>query len=563
IEVGASNTLVNAPLRIDEQILHYLMGCPHLDESLISIFEPLGTEDIPMMVDSHRQLAGEITATWQHTSGILPIIQLCGSNVGSKRAIAQTVCAQLGFNLYVLAASNLPNNPHELYQLLKRWERETVLNKSIALVKCDINTSDTGQLNKIEYLIESITSPLIIATSDRLSAKQQTMLTYDVEKPTTNEQRTIWKQVLGEKAVGNGLVDNLVSQFNLTAPDIYSAYVKAVGMGNIEIISTPRHLLQVGEPAQRSGSSPPSTPSPHSSPSTPSTPSSPSHSFSNLLWNSCRTQAQPKLDELAQRIKASATWDDLVLGEVQMQTLQSIAAHIRQRIQVYEKWGFAGKGKRGLGISALFAGVSGTGKTMSAEVLAHELQLDVYRIDLSTVVSKYIGETEKNLRRIFDAAEGGGAILLFDEADALFGKRSDVKDARDRYANMEVSYLLQRMEEYQGLAILTTNLKDSIDTAFLRRIRFIVKYSFPDAKQRQEIWRRIFPKDTPTKELDYPKLARLNVAGGNIRNIALNAAFIAADAGEAVMMKHIKLAAQNEYVKLERTLTDAEVKGWV
>ena len=258
-----------------------------------------------------------------------------------------------------------------------------------------------------------------------------------------------------------------------------------------------------------------------------------------------------------------STWDDLVLGEVQMQTLQSIAAHIRQRVQVYETWGFAGKGKRGLGISALFAGVSGTGKTMSAEVLAHELQLDVYRIDLSTVVSKYIGETEKNLRRIFDAAEGGGAILLFDEADALFGKRSDVKDARDRYANMEVSYLLQRMEEYQGLAILTTNLKDSIDTAFLRRIRFIVKYSFPDSKQRQEIWRRIFPKNTPTESLEYPKLARLNVAGGNIRNIALNAAFIAADAGEAVMMKHIKLAAQNEYVKLERTLTDAEVKGWV
>ncbi|MEO1378285.1 MAG: ATP-binding protein, partial [Cyanobacteria bacterium J06635_10] len=419
--------------------------------------------------------------------------------------------------------------------------------------------------------IESITNPLIIATSDRLSAKERTIITYDVEKPTTNEQRTIWKQLLGEKAVGNGIIDTLVSQFNLTATEIDSAYVKAVGiengalgighealgighgvlgigdgeMGNIEIIPTP------------------SPPSPPSTPSTPSTPSPPSHSFSNLLWNSCRTQAQPQLDELAQRINANATWDDLVLAEAQMQTLQSIAAHIRQRIQVYQKWGFAGKGKRGLGISALFAGVSGTGKTMSAEVLAHELQLDVYRIDLSTVVSKYIGETEKNLRRIFDAAEGGGAILLFDEADALFGKRSDVKDARDRYANMEVSYLLQRMEEYQGLAILTTNLKDSIDTAFLRRIRFIVKYSFPDAKQRQEIWRRIFPKNTPTESLDYPKLGRLNVAGGNIRNIALNAAFIAADAEEAVMMKHIKLAAQNEYVKLERTLTDAEVKGWV
>ncbi len=540
IEVGASNTLVNAPLRIDEQILHYLMGSPHLDESLISIFELLETEDIPIMVDSHRQLAQEIIATWQHTPEVLPIIQLCGSNVVSKKAIAQTICAQLGFKLYLVSARNLPNNHNELYQLLQRWQRQILLNQSVVLLECDINTSDTAQSNKVEYFIHTVTSPLIIASSDRLSAKQRTMVTHDVEKPTTPEQRIIWKQVLGEKAIGNGIVDTLVSQFNLTAPEIHSAYIKAVGMGE-------------GEKGTRGQGDKENI----------EITSSPSHSFSNLLWHSCRTQAQPQLDELAQRIDANATWDDLVLGEVQMQTLQSIAAHIRQRIQVYETWGFAGKGKRGLGISALFAGVSGTGKTMSAEVLAHELQLDIYRIDLSAVVSKYIGETEKNLRRIFDAAEGGGAILLFDEADALFGKRSDVKDARDRYANMEVSYLLQRMEEYQGLAILTTNLKDSIDTAFLRRIRFIVKYSFPDAKQRDRIWRRIFPKNTPTESLDYPKLARLNVAGGNIRNIALNAAFIAADSGEAVMMKHIKLAAQNEYVKLERTLTDAEVKGWV
>ena len=215
-----------------------------------------------------------------------------------------------------------------------------------------------------------------------------------------------------------------------------------------------------------------------------------------------------------------------------------------------------------MGISALFSGVSGTGKTMSAEVLAKELQLDLYRIDLSAVVSKYIGETEKNLRRVFDAAEAGATILLFDEADSLFGKRSDVKDSHDRYANMEVGYLLQRMEAYQGLAILTTNLKDSLDNAFLRRIRFLVKYTFPDASQREEIWRRIFPKNTPTEGLDFAKLARLNVAGGNIRNIALNAAFIAAEAGEFVQMKHIKAAAQTEYVKLERTLTDAEVRGW-
>jgi SpoVK/Ycf46/Vps4 family AAA+-type ATPase len=215
------------------------------------------------------------------------------------------------------------------------------------------------------------------------------------------------------------------------------------------------------------------------------------------------------------------------------------------------------------GISALFSGVSGTGKTLAAEVLASELRLDLYHIDLSAIVSKYIGETEKNLRRVFDAAEEGGAILLFDEADALFGKRSEVKDSHDRYANIEVSYLLQRMEAYRGLAVLTTNMKNALDAAFLRRIRFIVQFPFPDAAQRDKIWRRIFPATTPTEGLDFDKLARLNVTGGNIRNIALNAAFLAADAEEVVRMRHLAQAVRSEYAKLEKPVVESEIGGWV
>lgn len=238
-------------------------------------------------------------------------------------------------------------------------------------------------------------------------------------------------------------------------------------------------------------------------------------------------------------------------------------AHVRQRVKVYQTWGFATKSDRGLGISALFAGPSGTGKTTAAEVISKELCLDLYRIDLSSVVSKYIGETEKNLRRIFDAAESGGAILLFDEADALFGKRSEVKDSHDRHANIEVSCLLQRMEAYRGLAILTTNLKGSLDNAFMRRIRFVVQFAFPDLSQRAEIWQRIFPQETPTHNLDVNKLAKLSVAGGNIRNIALNAAFIAADADEPVNMAHILSAARSEHAKLEKPLVDSQVKGWL
>ena len=236
---------------------------------------------------------------------------------------------------------------------------------------------------------------------------------------------------------------------------------------------------------------------------------------------------------------------------------------MRQQATVYDTWEFVTRGSNGLGISTLFAGPSGTGKTLAAEVLAHELRLDLYRIDLSQVVSKYIGETEKNLRQVFDAAEAGGAILLFDEADALFGKRSDVKDSHDRYANIEVSYLLQRMEAYRGLAILTTNLKTAIDTAFLRRLRFLVQFPFPNGVQRQEIWRRIFPVSLPTDGLDWERLAQLNITGGNIRTIALNGAFLAADEGTAVQMRHLLQSARTEYVKLEKTLTDAEVRGWV
>ena len=256
-------------------------------------------------------------------------------------------------------------------------------------------------------------------------------------------------------------------------------------------------------------------------------------------------QARPSLGELAQRIEPGATWDDLVLPPAQLAMLRQIAAQVRHRAAGLRGVGLRAAGARGLGISALFAGASGTGKTMAAEVLANDLQLDLYRIDLSQVVSKYIGETEKNLRRVFDAAEGGGAILLFDEADALFGKRSEVKDSHDRYANIEISYLLQRMEAYRGLAILTTNQRSALDPAFLRRLRFIVEFPFPDAAMRAEIWRRVFPRaHAHRRDSTLDKLARLNVAGGNIRNIALNAAFLAADADEPVRMAHLLRAAR-------------------
>jgi len=279
------------------------------------------------------------------------------------------------------------------------------------------------------------------------------------------------------------------------------------------------------------------------------------------LWAACLTSTRPRLDTLAQRVEAKATWEDLVLPPAETRLLHQIAAQVAQRSTVHESWGFARRMTRGLGISALFAGDSGTGKTMAAEVIANELRLNLYRIDLSAVVSKYIGETEKNLRRLFDAAEDGGAILFFDEADALFGKRSEVKDSHDRYANIEINYLLQRMEAYGGLAILATNKQSALDLAFMRRLRFVVNFPFPSIAQRRAIWQKVFPPDAPVQDLDFDRLARLNLTGGNIASISLNAAFQAAHQGEPITMPLIIESARAELRKLGRVINELEFRA--
>jgi SpoVK/Ycf46/Vps4 family AAA+-type ATPase len=283
--------------------------------------------------------------------------------------------------------------------------------------------------------------------------------------------------------------------------------------------------------------------------------------IANPLWQACLATSRPRLDVLAQRLDAKATWDDLVLPPEEKGLLCHLSEQVQGRTLVYDEWGFRSKMNRGLGISALFAGESGTGKTMAAEVIANQLQLNLYRIDLSAVVSKYIGETEKNLRRLFDAAEDGGAILFFDEADALFGKRSEVRDSHDRYANIEINYLLQRMEAYRGLAILATNMKNALDQAFLRRLRFVINFPFPSPAQRKAIWQHIFPPETPTIDLDFDRLARFNLTGGSINNIALNAAFLAihTDAQQVTMLLLLQ-AIRAEYRKLERPIHEAEFR---
>jgi ATP-dependent 26S proteasome regulatory subunit len=531
IEVGSGNRLTASPLRIDERVLHYLAGVEHLDERLAGFVEPVRIEGV--LVPSHHALAEQLAGTWAQATenGRLPVVQICGDEGADRRAIAAVACAMLGVELYVMPAQAIPLDPREQEALIRLWEREAALGASALLVDCgELDGSDAVREGAITRLIEGTGGALLVAGRERRSTSHRLLVTLEVERPTTDEQRALWESALGTASSSlDGRVEALVSHFDLGAPTIYAACAEALG----------RVAADDGDAAV----------------------SLDDHGAA--LWEACRVQARPRLENLAHRIRPIATWEDLVLPQAPKGVLREITTHVRQRLKVYETWGFAAKSGRGLGISALFTGASGTGKTMAAEVLANELRLDLYRIDLSQVVSKYIGETEKNLRQVFDAAEGGGAILLFDEADALFGKRSEVKDSHDRYANIEISYLLERMEAYRGLAILTTNMKSALDTAFLRRIRFIVQFPFPGADDRAEIWRRVFPAATPVEGLDVDKLARLNVAGGSIRNIALGAAFLAADADEPVRMAHLLRAARTEYAKLEKSLTEAEIRGWV
>jgi hypothetical protein len=526
IEVAAAGgpsyaPLTTRPLRLDERVLHYLTGVQHLDEGLAALIEPVHPSQ--ELMPTHQAIAQRIVAMWSRAAGTvpLPVIILYGPDALSARAIAVSACASLGLSVHTVQAHAVPSSPGDLHTFIRLWEREAALHASALLVDCDDDEMmDANREGSVNALIERAHTALFVTSRERRRVKHRQGVSFEVHRPTTGEQRAVWHAVLGNWAQRlDGQLDVLTSQFSLNTPAIYAAVTEANIRQETELCF-------------------------------------------DMLWDACRNHTRSRLNELAQPVASAVTWDDLVLPKGQKGILHDIVAHVRQRAKVYEAWGFGAKGARGLGISALLAGPSGTGKTLAAEVLANALRLDLYRIDLSAVVSKYIGETEKNLRRIFDVAEEGGAILLFDEADALFGKRSEVKDSHDRYANIEVSYLLQRMECYRGLAILTTNLKSALDTAFLRRIRFVVQFPFPDATQRAEIWRRIFPASTPTEGLDVSKLAQLNVAGGNIRNIALSAAFLAADVGKPVRMGHLLHAARSEYSKLEKPLTDTEIAGW-
>ena len=517
IEIEGDARFTARSLRLDERVLHFLLGVPALDPRLQPLLRPLPPAEL--FADRGGELIERVASALDESGLVL----LTGRDQTALGEAAALAAARSGRPSAQVELAELPAKATDRDGIARLLAREALLSGLVVAVATD--EADDATLRGLPALLARLQPPVAVLARSAVPVGPLSVARFDVAGLSAEERAELLRQSLSgavaePPAIDLAAIDMVAAQFDLPAPAIRTAARRAVARAN------GAGLLPV-------------------------------------LWEAARDEARPRLAELAERIEAKAGWDDLVLAAPRGAVLREIAGQVSHRLRVYESWGFRDRlSARGLGITALFAGPSGTGKTLAAEVIASALSLDLYRIDLSAVVSKYIGETEKNLRRIFDAAEAGGAVLLFDEADALFGKRSEVKDSHDRYANIEVGYLLQRMESYAGLAILSTNMKQNLDQAFLRRIRFIVDFPFPGVEERAAIWERVFPTKLPRQGLDARKLAQMNLAGGAIRNVALNAAFLAAADGGVVRPPHLLAAARSEYAKLEKPLTAGELRGW-
>jgi hypothetical protein len=516
VQPGAQ-PLTTSPLRADERIVSYIKGLNYLDDRLTPLILPVRIpENVTSLPPSQQAVVDAVIRSVQQAvdNQRLPIIELVGSDSVSKQLIASHAAAALNLELFRLPVDLLPSPPGELEMLARLWQRESVLLPlALYLDALDRDKVQDAHSSVLDRFLSRSSGVVFVDTRDVRLCADRTFLAVDVTRPTPLEQQAAWSVRLGAR--GNGLAARLAEQFDLN----------------------PGAIHQIADAAL------PDEADLHA-----------------RLWDACLAYTRPRLNALAQRLEPKAGWDDLVLPAQETALLRQITAQASQRAKVYDGWGFRRRMSRGLGITALFAGPSGTGKTMAAEVLATALRLNLYRIDLSAVVNKYIGETEKNLARLFDAAEDGAAILFFDEADALFGKRSEVKDSHDRYANIEINYLLQRMEAYKGIAILATNMKSALDQAFVRRLRFIVNFPFPGIPERKAIWQKVFPSETQVSNIDYDRLAVLGLSGASIQSVALNAAFLAAQAQMPVSMPLLFEAARTEFRKLEKPINESDFR---
>jgi len=519
-------------LKLDERILNYILevdGFGNRLNNVVKKIEPVHCFDETALSGITKKelqltLKNHLESSKRKRQNL--IINLYGSQASEQVEVSHAACAEISTKFLLLDMQYLSNVDIEWNSQIHDCLKESLLQQlPLLIVNIDkYKFSDEGQPKKLTYLFDMIDEYgwLTFVVSNK-PCVNETLLRYrtiqiktiNVPARDIHEQRETWRQYCSQfdLKLSESVINNLTNKFSFNGLQIYHL-VKSLAMEK-----TIHRYEQVDE---------------------------------NLIENLCRAESNHSLEELAVKVKPHYRWNDIVLPSNVKSHLQSICNQVEHHDKVFNEWGFGEKLAYGKGLSALFSGLPGTGKTMAAQVIANELGLDLYKINLANVISKYIGETEKNLEKIFQSAEHSNSILLFDECDAIFGKRTEVSDSHDRYANIEVSFLLQKMEEYCGIVLLTTNQKKNMDDAFVRRIRFIVEFPFPDRFSREEIWRCHFPRLTPVvANVDFSSLAeKYSISGGSIKNIVLNAAFLAANDGCDISIEHIIESTRTEFEKI-------------
>ncbi len=522
--------LLNRYLKLDERIVNYLLGGNEIDSRLArqaSLVEPAHTMEslilpadllngLKLLFEKHQNGERGLNLYFQGPYGV------------GKRSTAGALCQLVGLKLLVVTGEQAPSTDAEFAPMVQLIAREAALQGAAVYWHGFDTLIAAEQRSRLTLLLQELQEHrgIVFLAGEAVWEPSDIpelppFVRIEFPLPTYTDRMQFWTTALHGIAVADIDASGLANKFRFTGGQIRDAALTAQNLARRRPQDTSVNRID--------------------------------------LLEACRLQSNRKLAALATRIKPHYVWTDIVLPPDKIRQLREICNAVEYRSLVYEEWGFDNKLALGKGLGLLFAGPSGTGKTMAAQILAGELGLDLYKIDLSTVISKYIGETEKNLSRIFTEAATSNAVLFFDEADALFGKRSEVRDSHDRYANIEINYLLQRMEEYEGTVILATNLRKNMDDAFVRRIQFTIEFPFPNADQRLAIWQRAWPKNMPHQDLDLNFMARrFEISGGNIRNIALSAAFLGAEDGGCVKMKHLIRATWQEYQKMGKVVMESE-----
>ncbi|WP_020160080.1 ATP-binding protein [Methylobacter marinus] len=522
---GAS--LLTANLRIDEYIAGLIKGeTTRLDERLLALLFPL--PPAPSLPASQAAIACCLER-WLSAAKPVGIVQLTGADTASKRDIMAASSALSGRQVMSVAADTLPTLPDEFDTFVKLWQRESRLAPLILYIEgmeptmpmIGEDRAVTASNPRLIRNLRRIGEPVVIDTRNAIAELEGSGI-IEIKPPTEKERRELWLNALALRGVDveEKSVARLAGEFTLASSRIEENVEQAV-------YGLESHHLENGPDCV------------------------------DRAWQCCISRGAADIEGLAERIEPKAKLEDIKLPPHGKAELERLVQHARHRSTVISDFGFGAHTNRGLGLAALFCGESGTGKTMAAEAIAGALGLPLFRIDSASLISKYYGETEKNIRRIFEAAEAGGAVCFFDECDSFSSRRVEANDSHDHFLNVQINYLLTRMDSFTGVAILATNMKQALDPAFLRRTRYVIEFPFPGAEERKAIWQSVFPQETPVGYyLDYDRLSRFTLSGGNIHNAALAAAHSAAaeDKGEnaSVEMPHILEAIRTELIKIGR-----------